>query len=475
MENSLNIINLIEKNSTIRLSSDYENRLINKIKNNFSEDQQKLFVSSFYCYIKYESKKDFIINFDNVWKWVGFTRKDSAKKLLEKYFIIDIDYIIKKISVQVEGVKAAPPIGGAGLNKEEIMLSVNTFKKFCLKANTKKADEIHDYYIKLEELLHETINEETDELRDQLKIKDKNLFDLSEKHFKLEENHKRMVYKRVKHKLKKGNCLYILKNEKDIVQDDKCDYIFGVTKNLNCREQTYYSYLDPCFVYIMFTNENIFLESCIKKKYREVLKNSERIKNVDINEIIYFVEKMAIEMNIEFTSHRNIDEIMDKDDFVKDESGEEEIVINDINEIINDLKDESNEDETVTTLKKCNKCLIERDIDTCFSKDKSKKDGFHTTCKICEKESKMLYKIRKEKEFVELKEKKCNICRNVKDILQFTKHLYTKDGYVNNCLECSKAVINKSRKDSNIKYKCGNCEKEYSRKDTLNNHIKNCH
>lgn len=49
-----------------------------------------------------------------------------------------------------------------GNNKEQILMNINTFKKFCLKAGTKKADEIHDYYIKLEEILHETINEETD-------------------------------------------------------------------------------------------------------------------------------------------------------------------------------------------------------------------------------------------------------------------------------------------------------------------------
>ena len=42
-----------------------------------------------------------------------------------------------------------------GHNKETFMLNVETFKKFCLKAGTKKADEIHDYYIKLEELLQE--------------------------------------------------------------------------------------------------------------------------------------------------------------------------------------------------------------------------------------------------------------------------------------------------------------------------------
>ena len=26
-------------------------------------------------------------------------------------------------------------------------MTINTFKKFCLKAGTKKADEIHDYYL----------------------------------------------------------------------------------------------------------------------------------------------------------------------------------------------------------------------------------------------------------------------------------------------------------------------------------------
>lgn len=48
------------------------------------------------------------------------------------------------------------------------MLTINTFKKFCLKAGTKKADEIYDYYIKLEELLLETMNEESHLLRLQL-------------------------------------------------------------------------------------------------------------------------------------------------------------------------------------------------------------------------------------------------------------------------------------------------------------------
>ena len=34
-------------------------------------------------------------------------------------------------------------------------MTINTFKKLCLKSNTKKADEINDYFIKLEESLQE--------------------------------------------------------------------------------------------------------------------------------------------------------------------------------------------------------------------------------------------------------------------------------------------------------------------------------
>ena len=41
-----------------------------------------------------------------------------------------------------------------------------------MKARTKKADEIHEYYMKMENILHKTIEEETDELRLQLEQKE---------------------------------------------------------------------------------------------------------------------------------------------------------------------------------------------------------------------------------------------------------------------------------------------------------------
>ena len=55
-----------------------------------------------------------------------------------------------------------------GHNKIPILLNIKTFKLLCIKSETKKADEIHEYFVKLEELLHETINEECVELKQQL-------------------------------------------------------------------------------------------------------------------------------------------------------------------------------------------------------------------------------------------------------------------------------------------------------------------
>ena len=187
MEQNLDIVKMIEKNPNTRLSKKYESILINKILKNFTEDQQKLFVTSFFCYLKYDSKDDFVVEFSNIWKWSGFSRKDPAKRLLEKFFVENIDYKIllhqsveqdfidgKKIK-KLQKVNKKEEKEHGGHNKEKILLTVKAFKKFCLKANTKKADEIHDYYIKLEELLLETINDETDELRIQLQIKDNQL------------------------------------------------------------------------------------------------------------------------------------------------------------------------------------------------------------------------------------------------------------------------------------------------------------
>ena len=66
----------------------------NNIKNNFTDTEQQLFVASFYCFLNYNQRNDFVIDLDNIWKWIGFSQKVKAKTLLEKNFKLDIDYKI---------------------------------------------------------------------------------------------------------------------------------------------------------------------------------------------------------------------------------------------------------------------------------------------------------------------------------------------------------------------------------------------
>ena len=163
---TLNIVELIEQNPITRLSNCNQGNLITKIKTTFSGEEQQLFVASFYSYLNYNSNTDFIIDLDNVWKWLGFSQKIRAKELLEKQFIIDKDY--KRLLLLQQNQCSQDKSGRGGHNKETFMLTIKAFKLFCLKAGTKKADQIHEYYLKLEETLHEVVNEESSELRNQL-------------------------------------------------------------------------------------------------------------------------------------------------------------------------------------------------------------------------------------------------------------------------------------------------------------------
>ena len=160
---SIDIVNLIESNPITKLNGDYQSKLVEKVKNTFSNYEQQMFLSSFYCYLKYDSKNDFVIDLDNVWKWLDFSQKIKAKQLLEKQFTINKDYKL----LLYQQVKQDEKTHG-GHNKETFMLNIETFKKFCLKAGTKKADEVHDYFVKLENIMFEIAKEESEELKQQL-------------------------------------------------------------------------------------------------------------------------------------------------------------------------------------------------------------------------------------------------------------------------------------------------------------------
>ena len=173
----LNIVELIENNPITKLTNTYNIKLLDKIKSRFTDFESHLFVSSFYCYLNYDRTKDFVIDLDEVWKWLGFSSKFNTNVVLERHFIIDIDYKI-----------TAPAIAGAVLNEKKnggqnikkIMLNIRCFKSLCLKSQTKKASQIHDYYINLEEIIQEVVDEESSELKLQLQQKDNKILEIKE-------------------------------------------------------------------------------------------------------------------------------------------------------------------------------------------------------------------------------------------------------------------------------------------------------
>ena len=188
----LNIVELIEKNPISKLSNAYNNKLINKIKDNFTDFESQLFVSSFYCYLNYDKNIDFVVDLDDIWKWLGFSTKQNSERVLEKHFKLDIDYKTahqvggatsndEKLVINLDKQNSTKNIKqNGGHNKQTILLTIKCFKSLCLKAQTKKAGEIHEYYMKMEEVLHQIVEEETDELKLQLEQKENIILEIKQ-------------------------------------------------------------------------------------------------------------------------------------------------------------------------------------------------------------------------------------------------------------------------------------------------------
>jgi hypothetical protein len=263
MSKTVDIVELIESNPITRLTSTYQSNLLTKIKSNFTDNEQQMFVASFYCFLNCNQKNDFVIDLDNVWKWLEFSTKQKAKDLLEKHFTINIDYTL----LLNQQVKQTAHMKG-GHNKETFMLTVKTFKLFCLKAGTKKAEQIHEYYIKLEEILHEVIQEETNELK--LQLEQKNIIILNEQKDKDKIREKTIIEQFPKN----TQCVYY--GTIDNLSDKKESLIkFGNSNNLKNRvSQHKDTYLNFKLINAFKVDNKLQIENAIKSNtfFRERLR-----------------------------------------------------------------------------------------------------------------------------------------------------------------------------------------------------------
>ena len=276
----LDIVQLIENNPITKLSKDYQTQLLTKIKDKFNDQEQQLFIASFYCYLQYDSKIDFVIDMDDVWKWLGFSRKDPCKRIIEKHFTKDIDYkiLLHQIVEKVHG----------GHNKERLLINIETFKSLCLLANTERSKTVRKYYYKLEQTLHELLEDESKKLKEQL----------AEQILLVEDKEQELLYHQEQTELEKEELL-----EKTLLSqfpvNTQCIYYgkidntdtvggslvkFGMSNNLQERVKVHKK------TYTNFRLKNAFkvsnqieIENCIKQ--HPDLKR--RIRNIMIDDMNY--------------------------------------------------------------------------------------------------------------------------------------------------------------------------------------------
>jgi len=236
---TLNIVELIEKNPITKLSQSYNNLLLEKIQENFNTFEQQLFVSSFYCYLNYDKNTDFVVDLDDVWRWLDFSQKFCAIRILEANFKLDVDY--KNITASTSdsdeehSANQDKPKKHGGHNKQTIKLTIRCFKLLCLKAQTKKAGEIHEYYMKMEETLHQILDSETSELRAQLEQKNEVISTLNQATITLTQEKKRAIEKTLISQFPVNTeCIYFGTIDNTNADNEKL-IKFGHTNNLATR------------------------------------------------------------------------------------------------------------------------------------------------------------------------------------------------------------------------------------------------
>jgi hypothetical protein len=289
MDTSLNIVELIENNPITKLSQDYNVKLLTKIKSSFTDFEQQLFLSSFYCYLNYHPTNDFVIDLDEVWKWLGFSQKQRAKELLEKYFSIDKDF---KCLLTVESDQKKR----GGHNIKKILLNIKTFKSLCLKAGTKKADEIHDYYMKMEEMIQDVVTEECFELKLQLEQKDQQFQTLQmQTEIEKEELKERTIIEQFP---VNTQCIYIGKIDNKISVKPNCKTYgemlikFGQSNNLAERVKTHKKTYENFRLYAAYKVKNkIEIENLMKK--HPILKK--RVRTITTQDGMSHREILAID------------------------------------------------------------------------------------------------------------------------------------------------------------------------------------
>lgn len=153
-------------------SLDVENdELMRLINNSLDVEEQQIFSTQFALYLRHgDDDSQYVIDLNDIWKLIGYSRKDHAITALQKYLKIDVDYKIMSDSARTQQY-----------NNNQIVLNIKGFKKYCLKVNTEQSDKICEYYIKMEQIYNRYIKNTLNEHKLILETKNKEIEQLTSK------------------------------------------------------------------------------------------------------------------------------------------------------------------------------------------------------------------------------------------------------------------------------------------------------
>jgi phage anti-repressor protein len=149
-------------NSNPNESLKFKSRIVDELKEHFTEEEQKIFIANFYMYLNYSSD-EYPINLEDVWKYIGFANKGNAKRTLENNFTLDEDYHLVLLPMEKRQHNEG------GINKETIMMKTDTFKNLCLLSKTEQGKRFRKYFIKMETVNNKMIHQDRIEYEIQIK------------------------------------------------------------------------------------------------------------------------------------------------------------------------------------------------------------------------------------------------------------------------------------------------------------------
>lgn len=219
---------------TSESSTEMDNDLLTRLEQEFTTDEQQQFLQHFKLYLSSKNRHIcFAVKFEDVWKWLGISRKDSAKRTLVNNFIENVEYIIEQNKSSISDKRG-------GHNNEEIYMTVETFKAFCMMANTDKGKATRRYYSKMENIFFEYIH----------KKYDTTIETLENKFIQLKQKNAHEIERKLIASHKMTSVLYIVVVEE--IDDNTFIIKFGYTDDIETRMIAHHGDYKGCFLIDVF-------------------------------------------------------------------------------------------------------------------------------------------------------------------------------------------------------------------------------